>query len=208
MTELSRDRLSGSAPQVAPALLGARLESGHGRDLVAVELTEVEAYEGLDDPASHAFRGPTPRTAVMFGPAGHLYVYFVFGMHWCANIVCGPDGEAAAVLLRAGRVVAGHDLARSRRPAARTDAELGRGPARLAQCLALTGTGTGTDLLRSAALVRLTSLRSDEPAIAVGPRVGVAAAHEAELRFWFDGDRSVSPYRRGGRQSARRGRQT
>ncbi|MGI8881569.1 MAG: DNA-3-methyladenine glycosylase [Jatrophihabitans sp.] len=208
MTGVSRDLLSGAASQVAPALLGARLESGRGADLVAVELTEVEAYEGLDDPASHAYRGPTPRTAVMFGPAGHLYVYFVYGMHWCANIVCGPDGEAAAVLLRAGRVVAGQDVARARRPAARFDAELGRGPARLTQCLGLTGTDTGTDLLRPGAPVRLTSLRTDEPAIAVGPRVGVAAAHEAELRFWIDGDRSVSPYRRGSRQSSRRGRQT
>ncbi len=208
MSQALRARLSGRATTVAPALLGARLESGRGEDLVAIELTEVEAYEGGADPASHAFRGPTPRNAVMFGPAGFLYVYFVYGMHWCANVVCGPDGEASAVLLRAGRVVAGQDLARTRRRAARSEADLGRGPARLAQCLGLTGADSGLDLLAAESPVRLTALGSAQDAVAVGPRVGVAAAPDAELRFWLAGEPSVSVYRRGGRPSARPGRQT
>ncbi|HST67917.1 MAG TPA: DNA-3-methyladenine glycosylase, partial [Mycobacteriales bacterium] len=120
------DFLSGPVLDAARLLLGTVLEVDSPQGTVAVSLSEVEAYAGPLDPASHAFRGRTPRTAVMFGPAGFLYVYFVYGMHWCCNVVCGPDGEASAVLLRAGRVVDGLDLARSRRPAARTDAELAR----------------------------------------------------------------------------------
>ena len=191
-----RARLSGTAREVAPLLLGARLE----RAPVAVELTEVEAYEGEADPASHAFRGRTARNAVMFGPAGHLYVYFVYGMHWCANVTCGPDGQAAAVLLRAGRVVAGEDEARVRRPHARSWAELARGPARLAECLGLTGADTGLDLLARAAPVRL-RLGPAASAVDLGPRVGVAAAHDEPLRFWLTGDPTVSSYRRGGRKA-------
>ena len=119
---------------------GACGPRGSGR--VAVRLTEVEAYAGPNDPGSHAFRGRTPRTEVMFGPPGHLYVYFTYGMHWCANIVCGPDGEcASAVLLRAGEVVAGRrPRAPARRAAAgRRDVDLARGPARLARALGLRG---------------------------------------------------------------------
>ena len=111
---------------VARDLLGRVIVSGEGAGRVGVRLTEVEAYRGRDDSASHAFRGPTPRTAVMFGPGGHLYTYFVYGMHWCANVVTGPDGNASAVLLRAGEVVDGIDLASSRRPTARADRLLWR----------------------------------------------------------------------------------
>jgi DNA-3-methyladenine glycosylase len=128
---LSRSALEGWSTQVAPALLGVRLVSELGGTRVAVRLTEVEAYMGGQDPGSHAYRGPTPRTTVMFGPAGFLYVYFTYGMHWCANVVCGPDGSASAVLLRAGEVVEGLDAARARRRAARRDEDLARGPARL-----------------------------------------------------------------------------
>src|SRR5690349_24719137 len=119
---VDRGRLARPALLVAPLLLGAVVESERGGERVAVRLTEVEAYEGAADPASHAFRGRTARTAVMFGPAGHLYCYFTYGMHWCANVVCGADGVAAAVLLRAGEVIDGIDVARARRPAARRDA--------------------------------------------------------------------------------------
>ncbi|AEH10573.1 MULTISPECIES: DNA-3-methyladenine glycosylase [Frankiaceae] len=127
---------------VARDLLGARLCRGG----VVVRLTEVEAYGGRDDPASHAFRGPTPRCAVMFGPPGHLYVYFVYGMHWCVNIVCGPAGAAAAVLLRAGEVVEGAaDAVRGRAHLRR--AELARGPGRLARALAVDGSLNGADLV-------------------------------------------------------------
>lgn len=140
--------LTPPAPEVAPSLLGAVLHHGG----VAVRITEVEAYDGERDPGSHAYRGRTARNAVMFGPAGHLYCYFTYGMHTCANVVCGPDGEAQAVLLRGGEVVRGHDRARQRRTSARTsrtppDRDLARGPARLAQALGLTLQDYGTDLL-------------------------------------------------------------
>jgi DNA-3-methyladenine glycosylase len=193
---LDRDLLSRPAPDVAPDLLGAVLEVDSPQGTVAVALSEVEAYAGLADPASHAFRGRTQRTAVMFGPAGFLYVYFVYGMHWCCNVVCGPDGEASAVLLRAGRVIAGEPVARSRRPAARTAVELARGPARLASALGLVGTDTGVDLLDPASPVRLRA-GAPVPAAAIrrGPRVGVAVAAEVPWRLWVDGDPTVSPYR-------------
>lgn len=164
---------------------------------VAVRLTEVEAYAGRRDPASHAYRGPTPRTATMFGPAGHAYVYFTYGMHHCVNVVCGHGpGEAAAVLLRAGEVLCGGGLARARRPAAVREADLARGPARLAQALALDRSLDGADVTDPAGPLRLRA----GPVVAagrvrVGPRVGVAAAAEAPWRLWIDGDPTVSAYR-------------
>jgi DNA-3-methyladenine glycosylase len=195
------DLLSGSSLSAARHLLGAVLEVDSPQGTVAMALSEVEAYAGLADPASHAYRGRTPRNAVMFGPAGFLYVYFVYGMHWCCNVVTGPGGEPSAVLLRAGRVVAGEQLAHARRPAARTDAELGRGPARLATALGVTGPDTGTDLLDAGSRIRL--LAGDpvpEADVRAGPRVGVAVAAEVPWRLWVAGDPSVSPYRPGTRR--------
>jgi DNA-3-methyladenine glycosylase len=165
---------------------------------VTLRLTEVEAYQGQgEDPASHAHRGRTTRNAVMFGPAGHAYVYFVFGMHWCLNITCGRPGEAAAVLLRAGAVVDGLDTARTRRPAV-ADRDLARGPARLVMTLGIDATANGTSLVDGSGPVLLTP--PDRPverrAVASGPRVGVAAARDVPWRFWLDGDPTVSPYRR------------
>jgi DNA-3-methyladenine glycosylase len=171
---------------------------------VAVRLTEVEAYEGVEDPASHAFRGQTARTTVMFGPPGHLYCYFTYGMHWCANVVCQADGVAGAVLLRAGEVIDGVDVARVRRPTARRDADLARGPARLATCLALNRETNGADLCAADSDVRLASMparpRRD---IVAGPRVGITVATEQPWRFWLDGEPTVSAFKPGGRKRAR-----
>ncbi len=184
---------------VAPRLLGAVVRREDADGVVAVRLTEVEAYAGEDDPGSHAFRGRTPRTAVMFGPPAHLYVYFSYGMHWCANVVTGPDGRASAVLLRAGEVVEGHGLARARRRAARTDRDLARGPARLAQALGLTGDDDGADLRTSS--VRLEPRRRQVAGRSVrsGPRVGVSGpggdAVAFPWRFWLADDPTVSAYR-------------
>jgi DNA-3-methyladenine glycosylase len=203
---VDRDRLAQPALVIAPRLLGAVLVSDVGGARVAVRLTEVEAYEGLEDPASHAFRGPTVRTAVMFGPPGYLYCYFTYGMHWCANVVCGKDGVAAAVLLRAGQVIEGVDAARERRPAARRDPELARGPARLATCLALGRATNGIDLCDPSSEVRLWTMparrRRD---IAAGPRVGITVATERAWRFWLDTDPTVSAFIAGGRNRDKTG---
>ncbi|MCW2715058.1 MAG: 3-methyladenine glycosylase [Frankiales bacterium] len=185
--------LTGPAEVVAPTLLGALLTSGP----VTVRLTEVEAYAGQADPGSHAFRGRTARTDVMFGAAGRAYVYFSYGMHWCLNVVTGPVGEAGAVLLRAGEVVSGVEVARARRPGA-SDRDLCRGPARLCKALAVTGELGGVDLLK-----RTSALRLDPPAepiaaqqVRSGPRVGVSGAGApTPWRFWCADEPTVSVFR-------------
>ncbi len=199
---LTREELAVDPLDAAKLLLGCVLEAGE----VQVRLTEVEAYRGGDDPASHCYRGKTPRNEVMFGPAGHLYVYFVYGMHFCANVVALTDGVPGAVLLRAGEVIAGLDLARSRRPAARSEAELAKGPARLTGVLGLERDHNGADLTDPASAVRLLAGDPVPPsAIRTGPRVGVAVAMDVPWRFWIDGSRSVSAYRRGGKAARRAG---
>jgi DNA-3-methyladenine glycosylase len=201
---VTRDWLARPALIVAPRLLGAVVESEVDGARVAVRLTEVEAYAGGEDPASHAYRGRTTRTAVMFGPAGHLYCYFTYGMHWCANIVCGPDGIAAAVLLRAGEVVEGLELARARRPACRRDTDLARGPARLATCLGLAAGQNGIDLCDPSAPVRLVSVPARRRiGISAGPRVGITVATEHPWRFWLPDSPAVSTFKAGGRKRAR-----
>jgi len=187
---------------VAPELLGCHI-SHQG---VTVRLTEVEAYDGSNDPGSHAFRGPTPRTQVMFGEPGALYVYFTYGMHWCANVVCGSVGAASAVLLRAGEVVEGLKVARTRRPGV-LDRDLARGPARLAMTLALGREQNGIDIgaTDSAFVVRAavggSSSGSSGALVRSGPRVGVSgpggdgAAYP--WRFWLEGEATVSAYRPG-----------
>lgn len=186
--------LAGPVEAAARGLLGCLLTSAD----VTVRLTEVEAYGGVgEDPASHSHRGLTPRNSVMFGPAGHAYVYFTYGMYWCLNVVCGPDGLASAVLLRAGEVVSGVDVARGRRTAARSDAELARGPARLCQALAIDRSSYGTFLLGDGALRLVGPARPVGTAeIESGPRVGVTNAHDLAWRFWIAGDPTVSTYRR------------
>jgi DNA-3-methyladenine glycosylase len=187
--------LGGPVEEAARGLLGCRL-TAHG---VTVRLTEVEAYSGVGmDAASHAHRGRTARNAVMFGPPGYAYVYFTYGMHWCMNVVCGQSGTASAVLLRAGSIVDGVELARSRRIAARADFELARGPARLCAALGIDGSAYGTDLLDGSGPVRLRPPAApvDGAAVRSGPRVGVTGAHDLPWRFWLDGEPSVSAYRR------------
>ncbi|MEJ3749516.1 DNA-3-methyladenine glycosylase [Actinomycetes bacterium KLBMP 9797] len=185
--------LAGPVEPAARGLLGCALSAGG----VTVRITEVEAYAGTaGDPASHAHRGQTPRNAVMFGPSGYAYVYFTYGMHWCLNVVTGPPGEAAAVLLRAGAVIEGLPLARSRRGSA-SDRDLARGPARLCQALGIDRSAYGAYLLGDGPL-QLAPPAAPVPssAIAAGPRVGVTGAHDRPWRFWLAGDPTVSPYRR------------
>lgn len=180
--------LEGPVLEVAPRLLGAVLRHGD----VAVRITEVEAYDGFNDPASHAFRGETPRSSVMFGPAGRLYVYFTYGMHHCCNVVCGEPGRASAVLLRAGRVVDGLDVVRSRRRGVRDDL-LARGPALLCRALGIDLTHNLLDLAGEE--VSLTPAAEHPRRIRTGPRVGVRHGAELHWRFWLTGDPTVSDYR-------------
>jgi DNA-3-methyladenine glycosylase len=217
---LARGFLARPSVEVAPGLLGCVLEHETAEGLVAVELTEVEAYAGQADPASHAYRGMTGRNAVMFGEAGHAYVYFTYGMHFCVNVVCERAGVASAVLLRAGRVIDGAELAAVRRsarapraamqpqagdevisdtPDARRPAtrDLARGPARLCQALDITRVQNGADLCDPSSPLRL---RVPPDAVAVrsiasGPRVGVTAAADVTWRYWLSGDPTVSAYR-------------
>jgi DNA-3-methyladenine glycosylase len=186
------------SPVVARDLLGCLLTDG----VVTVRLVEVEAYTGPADPASHAFRGPTARNEVMWGPPGRLYVYFTYGMHWCMNAVCGPDGEASAVLLRAGEVVSGQAAAQTRRPEVRA-VDRARGPARLARLLGVTGELGGTDLTdaRSPLTLHAGELVADDdvrtgPRVGLNPRLGDAA--QWPWRWWVASSPAVSVFRVGG----------
>jgi DNA-3-methyladenine glycosylase len=182
--------------QAAPLLLNQIIEHETDEGLVAVRLTEVEAYDGPNDPGSHAYRGQTARNAVMFGPPGHAYVYFTYGMHWCMNIVCGPDGHPSALLLRAGEVVEGTELARTRRTAARSARDLARGPARLAQALGVERACNGLDVCDPASPLRIRPApRVPRSRIRRGPRVGLAGAAERPWRFHTVGEPTVSIYR-------------
>ena len=196
-----RELLSADARRVAPLLLGAVLTHNGPGGEVSVRLTEVEAYLGPHDsphpdPGSHTFRGATARNAPMFGPAGHLYVYFTYGLHHCANIVCGQEGTASAVLLRAGEIVAGEELALRRRPTSKSAKDLASGPARLATALGITTADSGRDALANPFGLDL----PDGPAtdVSSGPRVGVSGAggtHDYPWRFWLTGDPTVSRYK-------------
>ena len=186
------------AVEVAPELLGAVLSRDSEEGRVSVRLTEVEAYRGVgEDPGSHSFRGERARNATMFGPAGRLYAYFTYGMHTCANIVCAGEGTGAGVLLRAGEIVEGVDLARRRRGAAVRDRDLARGPARLAVALGIPLADDGAALDAAPYGLVLPAVPLALPA--AGPRVGVSGpGGSGELfpwRFWIPGDPTVSPYR-------------
>lgn len=199
---LPREFFARPVLEVAPDLLGCRITHAG----VTVRLTEVEAYAGMVDPGSHAYRGPTPRTRVMFGPAGFLYVYFTYGNHWCANLVCGHDGTAEAVLLRGAEVIDGFEVVRERRGSAR-DRDWCRGPGRLGQALALGRDETGRDFCRPAIgdpvdfVVSPPVSRVDRSLVRTGPRVGVSGpggdAERFPWRFWLEGEPTVSAYRPG-----------
>jgi DNA-3-methyladenine glycosylase len=200
---MQRADLVGNPVTIAPWLLNKVLARGER----AGRIVEVEAYHGADDAASHAYRGLTPRTAIMFGPAGYLYVYFTYGMHWCANVVCGPEGEAAAVLIRALEPIAGVDEMWEARRAARLERDLCNGPAKLCQALGITGADNGADLLatrrrsgpaarpadRTPGLVRLLDDGTPPPRRpGRGTRIGIKVATEKRWRFWVPGNPSVS----------------
>jgi DNA-3-methyladenine glycosylase len=182
------------AVAVAPELLGCVIEHETADGLVGVRLTEVEAYSGGVDPASHAYRGPTLRNTVMFGEPGHLYVYFTYGMHFCANVVCEGVGVASAVLLRAGEVVEGAELATHRRGGA-LSRELARGPARLTVALGIGRDDNGLDVCNAGSGLRLRRVRATAQRVLAGPRVGVSAGAQTPWRFWLDGEPTVSRYR-------------
>ncbi|WP_433469219.1 DNA-3-methyladenine glycosylase [Spirillospora sp. CA-128828] len=181
--------------EVAPALLGHVITHRTPEGEVAARLTEVEAYAGPLDPASHAYRGRTQRNAVMFGPPGYVYVYFTYGMHFCMNLVCGPDGTSMAVLLRAGEIIAGEEIARERRPRS-TVRDLARGPARLCQALGVAREQNGLDVCTPGGAMTVRQGEAADPAsIRNGPRTGVNGAKDVPWRFWIDGDPTVSQYR-------------
>lgn len=194
--------LLGAVAAKARALLGATLTTDRDGAVVALRITEVEAYGGGFDPASHAFRGPSARNAAMFGPEHHAYVYRHLGLHTCFNVVVAVDGTPTGVLIRAGEVVEGLDVARARRAATgvtRRDTDLAAGPARLSVALGIALADAGAPLDGSAGLT-LSRRGGQEPRIAVGPRIGVGRAADFPLRFWIDGDPTVS------RWAARSGR--
>ena len=211
----TRDDLLADAVDVAPRLLGARISTLIDGQVVAVRITEVEAYRGLGtgavvDPGSHARMGRTARNATMWGEPGHLYVYLSHGIHSCANVVCGPDGVAGGLLLRAGEVLEGTDAAARRRPAARMPRDFARGPGRLGQALGLRHPiHDGIDAIpgdsvwppeRAGARVRLDLARDPVHRVATGPRVGVAGiagTNAFPWRFWIGGDSTVSAFRPG-----------
>jgi DNA-3-methyladenine glycosylase len=193
---LPREFFDAPATEVAPRLLGQLIEHRTPQGMVRARLTEVEAYLGAADSASHSFRGRTPRNEVMFGPPGYVYVYFTYGMHFCMNLVCGPGATPTAVLLRAGEIVDGVELATARRGNA-SARDLARGPARLTVALDVGREENGVDACSVDSAVRvLAGATHRDLDVRTGPRVGIATAAAAPWRYWLDGEPTVSVYRR------------
>jgi DNA-3-methyladenine glycosylase len=199
MTRVDIAALTGHPVDAARHLLGATLTAND----VSVEIVEVEAYGGPEggpwpDPAAHSYRGPTPRNAVMFGGAGRLYVYLSYGMHLCMNVTCGPDGEAAAVLLRAGEVTRGEGVAYARRGPRAPEHKLASGPGNLGSTLGISLVDNGIDLLDASSSVTLFKPADAGaiPHISYGPRVGVSTGADRAWRLWNPNSRAVSAYRR------------
>ncbi|MEU6843082.1 DNA-3-methyladenine glycosylase [Streptomyces sp. NPDC046716] len=197
-TPLPRDFFDRPVLDVAPDLLGRVLVRRTPDGPIELRLTEVEAYDGAIDPGSHAYRGRTARNSVMFGQPGHVYVYFTYGMWHCMNLVCGEEGRASAVLLRAGEITRGAELARKRRLSARNDRELAKGPARLATALDVDRSLNGTDACAGpgAPLTVLHGTATPADQVSNGPRTGVSGPGGVHpWRFWIPNDPTVSPYR-------------
>ncbi|GAA2924389.1 DNA-3-methyladenine glycosylase [Streptomyces enissocaesilis] len=197
-TPLSRTFFDRPVLEVAPDLLGRTLVRLTDDGPIELRITEVEAYDGQGDPGSHAYRGKTPRNASMFGPPGHAYVYFIYGMWFSLNLVCGQEGKASGVLLRGGEVTSGHEFVRKRRLSARNDNELAKGPARLATGLAIDRTLDGTDLCAGpeSPLSVLHGTPAPTDLVKNGPRTGVGGeGADHPWRFWISGDPTVSPFR-------------
>lgn len=187
---LSRAFFRRAAITVAPRLLNKVLACADGR---AGRIVEVEAYAGAIDPAAHTYRGRTPRNATMFGPPGHMYVYFTYGMHWCCNSVCGPEGDGSGVLIRALEPL--HGLARMRlaRPRIASDRDLCRGPGRLTQAMGITGIQDGIDLVEAREGYAILDDGMAPPKHAVGgPRIGISAGKEHPWRWYVAGNPYVS----------------
>ena len=182
--------------EVAPALLGARFTRHSASGDISLRITEVEAYLGVgEDPGSHSFRGKTARNSVMFGAPLHLYAYFTYGMHVCANIVCSPEGQASAVLLRAGEIVAGIEHARSNRGEQVAFRDLARGPARLTKAMGIPLADDGVDLMGA---VYTLELADQAPDVGTSARTGVSGPGglaEYPWRFFIPNDPTVSLYR-------------
>ncbi len=184
MAPLPREFYRRDPLAVAPELLNKVLVNG-GR---AGRIVEVEAYCGAVDPASHAFRGRTPRNATMFGPAGHLYVYFTYGMHHCSNVVCDDEGEAGAVLLRALTPLEGIDEIRAARPTSRHDADLCAGPGRLCLALGIERSFDGADLVTGDRGVTVLDDGVPPPTEpGVSGRIGLSVAEDLPWRFYVPG---------------------
>jgi DNA-3-methyladenine glycosylase len=175
---------------VAPLLLGAILEVGE----LSGRIVETEAYGGSDDAASHAFRGETPRNSVMFGPPGHLYVYFTYGMHYCANVVTGAAGDGQAVLIRAIEPLSGLETMRARRVKANKDRDLTNGPAKLCVAFGINAEHNGCDLMDRTSSIVLGRSRKPlgDAEISTGPRIGITKEVERPWRFWLTGNSYVS----------------
>jgi DNA-3-methyladenine glycosylase len=197
-TPLTREFFDRPVLEVAPDLLGRILVRTTQEGPIELRLTEVEAYDGQNDPGSHAYRGRTARNDVMFGPPGHVYVYFTYGMWHCMNLVCGPEGRASAVLLRAGEITEGAELARKRRLSAQQDKELAKGPARLATALGVDRALDGTDACapEGSPFTMLAGTPVGPEQVRNGPRTGVSGDGGVHpWRFWIVNDPTVSPYR-------------
>jgi DNA-3-methyladenine glycosylase len=173
--------------ELAPHLLGKLMVHGER----SLRIVEVEAYGGIHDPASHARNGPTPRNQVMFGPPGRWYVYFTYGMHWCANVVCGVDGEPAAVLIRAGEPLDGVEAMYRARSVARRDRDLCSGPAKLCQALDVNGRFNGTDIVDGPLRI-VDDLSAAPSSILTTGRIGVADGSDLPWRWLVAGDPNVS----------------